>query len=219
MKINIGCFFECTFFGISYVFFSDLYQRYILQNVSSQWEALVLFYQDSRKELTPPIFNFLHGMDYNRLRVVNRDRIEPGFIGSSSVRFAFVFLNSVRVRFGSASFFENQFGFGSVRPHLWRASSGSVRFDSNRTEPNRYNSTRFDSFSVSGSKTLSIKVVLSLLFLMRFVKETVKNAHKKVEKTKTNRSETKFEKLKRNRKSKGILFDVFCFLIFHFFYF
>ena len=53
MKINVGCFFECTFFGISYVFFSDLYQRYILQNVSSKWEALALFHQDGRKELTP----------------------------------------------------------------------------------------------------------------------------------------------------------------------
>ncbi len=56
MKINVGCFFECAFFGANYVFLSDLYQRYILQNVSSKWEALALFHQDGRKELTPSYF-------------------------------------------------------------------------------------------------------------------------------------------------------------------
>ncbi len=101
------------------------------------------------------------GNSTKSLIVCIRDRIEPGFTGSSSVRFGFVFLNPIRVRFGSASFFENQFGFGSVRLHFWRTSSGSVRFDcisknpvrvrfgSIRTEPNRYNSTRFGSFSIS----------------------------------------------------------------------
>jgi hypothetical protein len=49
---------SARFFGISYVFFSDLYQRYILQNVISkwEWEALALFHQDGRKELTPSYF-------------------------------------------------------------------------------------------------------------------------------------------------------------------
>ncbi len=39
-------------------------------------------------------------------------------ISSGSVRFGFIFRESVRVRFGSASFLKNQFGFGSVRLHF-----------------------------------------------------------------------------------------------------
>jgi hypothetical protein len=70
-----------------------------------------------------------------------KERIEPGFAGSSSVRFWLMFRNSIRARFGSISFLEKLFGFGStsflekqfefgsVRLHLWKSGSSSVRFD------------------------------------------------------------------------------------------
>jgi hypothetical protein len=57
-------------------------------------------------------------------------------ISSGSARFGFIFRESVRVRFGSGSFFVNQFEFGSVQVHSRKIGSSSVRIDSNRTEPN-----------------------------------------------------------------------------------
>ncbi len=44
-----------------------------------------------------------------------RERIEPTFSGSSSVRFDFIFEKPVRVRFGSTDFSKSRFKFGSVR--------------------------------------------------------------------------------------------------------
>ena len=91
----------------------------------------------------------------------------------TSFQFDDILKKPVRVRFGSTSFLKNRFGFGSVRLHFWKIGSGSVRFDSTfektvrfdfifekpvrvrfrstRTEPNRYSSVRFGSFSVSGA--------------------------------------------------------------------
>jgi hypothetical protein len=49
----------------------------------------------------------------------------------------------VRVRFGSTELSKSRFGFGWVRLIFQNVGSGSDRFDSNRTEPNRFSSVRF----------------------------------------------------------------------------
>jgi hypothetical protein len=59
-----------------------------------------------------------------------RERIEPGFAGSSSVRFGLVFKNTVRARFGSNSFYKKLFGFGSVRFDFIFRKAVRVRFGS-----------------------------------------------------------------------------------------
>ncbi len=47
--------------------------------------------------------------------IYTRERIEPNFSGSSSVRFDWIFKKSVRVWFGSVELSKSEFGFGSVR--------------------------------------------------------------------------------------------------------
>ena len=86
---------------------------------------------------------------------LTRDRIEPGFTGLSSVRFDFILLRLVRVRFGSSLFLKNRFGFGSVRfdypfEKTVRVRFGSTsflksrfEFGSDRFEPNRTVIVRF----------------------------------------------------------------------------
>ena len=48
---------------------------------------------------------------------------------------------ALRVRFGSTGHSKSRFGFGSVRSSFQNGGSGSVRIDSNRTEPLKFGSS------------------------------------------------------------------------------
>jgi hypothetical protein len=68
-------------------------------------------------------------LDFEFINIIigTRERIEPGFSGSSSVWFSFTFVKLFRVRFGSISLFKTRFKFGSVRIHFSKISLSSVR--------------------------------------------------------------------------------------------
>jgi hypothetical protein len=87
----------------------------------------------------------------------NNKCIKVRFISESESNRTF----PVRVWFGSTEFLKSRFGFGSTELSKSQFDFGSVRFDSffkmsvririgsTRTEPNRFSSVRFGSFSLS----------------------------------------------------------------------